>query len=111
MMKYCKLEVYVPEGYANSLKKALAAAGAGKLGTYDSCIWECSGTGQFRPLSGSTPFLGTEGQVETVAEIKLEMIVECSRLDAVLKTLRAAHPYETPAFQYWPVSLGSEHGD
>ena len=102
---FFKIEIYVPATHAEPLRAAIAAAGAGRLGNYDSCIWSTAGTGQFRPLAGSRPFLGTEGAVETVAETKLEMIVERPLLDAVLKALRAAHPYETPAFQYWPVQL------
>ena len=105
MAKYYKLEVYVPATHAETLKAALAAAGAGKLGNYDSCIWECAGTGQFRPLPGSHPFLGETGRVETVSEHKLEMLVEAASLEPVLKALKTAHPYETPAFQFWPVQL------
>ncbi len=98
-----KLEIYVPDGHSGAVRQAVAAAGAGRLGNYDSCIWETPGTGQFRPLAGSTPFLGAEGRLETVAESKLEMIVEAGRLPAVLAAMRSIHPYETPAFQYWPV--------
>lgn len=107
-MEYFKLELYVPADYAGRMKAALAEAGAGKIGNYDSCIWECSGVGQFRPLPGSAPFLGSEGEIERVPEIKLEMVVATDRLEAVLAALRAAHPYETPAFQFWPVNLGME---
>ncbi len=103
--RYYKLEIYVPTTHAEMLKAALAAAGAGRLGNYDSCIWECAGTGQFRPLPGSDPFLGKTGEVERVAEHKLEMLVEAETISAVLAALKLAHPYETPAFQYWPVQL------
>ncbi|MBS1371826.1 MAG: NGG1p interacting factor NIF3 [Lentisphaeria bacterium] len=107
-MEYFKLELYVPAGYAGKLKAALSEAGAGKLGNYDSCIWECAGTGQFRPLPGSRPFLGETGKIEQAAESKLETVVGADCLEAVLAALRAAHPYETPAFQFWPVKLGLE---
>ncbi|WP_294503593.1 divalent cation tolerance protein CutA [uncultured Victivallis sp.] len=107
-MEYFKLELYVPVDYAGKVKAALAAAGAGRIGNYDSCIWECPGVGQFRPLPGSAPFLGREGEIERVPENKLEMVVAADCLDAVLAALRATHPYETPAFQFWPVNLGME---
>lgn len=103
-----KLEIYVPTDHADAVKRAVAGAGAGKLGNYDSCIWETAGRGQFRPLVGSAPYLGSEGKLETVAETKLEMIVELARLSAVIAALREAHPYETPAFQYWPVETEAE---
>ena len=104
-MNYYKLEVYVPATHAETLRAALAAAGAGQLGHYDSCFWECAGIGRFRPLPGSNPFLGEPGVVEQVAEHKLETLVEAAKLEAVLAALKAAHPYETPAFHYWPVQL------
>ncbi|MDR0931925.1 MAG: divalent cation tolerance protein CutA [Victivallales bacterium] len=104
-MEYYKLELYIPVEYAEKMKKALAAVGAGQLGNYDSCIWECAGVGQFRPLPGSEPFLGKAGKIEQVQENKLEMIVRGDRLDAVISSIRSTHPYETPAFQFWPVQL------
>ena len=52
-----KLEIYVPTDHADAVKRAVAGAGAGKLGNYDSCIWETAGRGQFRPLAGSAPYL------------------------------------------------------
>ena len=36
------------------------------------------------------------------------MIVEPARLSAVIAALREVHPYETPAFQYWPVETEAE---
>ncbi len=102
-MHYFKLEVYVPAEYGEKLKAALALAGAGRLGNYDSCIWQCAGTGQFRPLAGSTPFRGQAGEVEYVSELKLEMIVSEQFIANVITALKENHPYETPAFQYWRV--------
>jgi len=44
-----KLIVFVPEAAKESLKSALFQAGAGSLGAYSHCAWECLGTGQFLP--------------------------------------------------------------
>lgn len=74
------------------------AAGAGRIGNYDSCAWQTEGLGQFRPLEGSQPFLGHVGEVEKVKEWKVEMVCEDAMLDAVVAALKAAHPYETPAY-------------
>jgi len=102
---FYKLEVYVPVDHADRLKTALAGAGAGRWGGYDCCMWETAGTGQFRPLEGSNPFIGTPGAIEQVAEKKLEMLVAGDALAQVLVALRANHPYETPAFYYWEVKI------
>ena len=102
-MKCYYLAVYVPDSHRDSLKQALFRAGAGKIGNYDSCCWETEGTGQFRPLPGSHPFLGTKDRVEQVPEWKIEVIVPADRIRSVVAALKQAHPYETPAFHYFPV--------
>lgn len=73
-------------------------AGAGRVGNYDCCAWQTRGEGQFRPLEGSAPFLGNQGQVETVIEYKLELVCEEPCLKAVIAALKRAHPYEEVAY-------------
>lgn len=104
-MACCKLEIYVPETHVEAVKKAIFDAGAGQIGNYDCCCWQTSGVGQFRPLPGSKPFLGSANAVEKVDEIKLELICLSELIPAVIAALRQAHPYETPAFQYWPIKM------
>ena len=79
------------------VKTAMFEAGAGRVGNYDCCAWQTRGEGQFRPLDGSTPFLGNQGQIETVIEHKLEMVCEEQFLEAVIAALKRAHPYEEVA--------------
>ncbi len=102
---YLKLEIYVPESHLETVRQAVCAAGAGRFGYYDSCVWTTPGEGQFRPLAGANPHLGRIGEVARAVEYKLETICAREALPAVLAALRASHPYETPAFQYWPVEL------
>ncbi len=71
-----KIEFYVPESHVEAVKAAMFAAGAGRVGDYDSCVWQMPGQGQYRPLEGSSPFLGRTGEVETAAEFKVEMVCE-----------------------------------
>ncbi len=105
MTKYKRIDVYVPENHADSVKDAMFAAGAGTIGNYDRCCFQTSGRGQFRPLNGADPFLGAVGREEHVTEWKLEMICRADCIEAVIAALRKAHPYETPAFQYWDVEI------
>ena len=95
--------VYVPATHLESVKQAMFEAGAGCVGDYDHCAWQGSGQGQFRPLSGSQPFLGTQGTLETVEEYRVEMVCEATVVQAVVAALKAAHPYEQPA--YWVLRL------
>ena len=98
-----KLVFFVPESHKEPVKQAIFSAGAGKYQGYDSCSWETLGTGQFRPLSGSQPFIGEQDKVETVAEYRIETLCADNRVKAVLKALIKAHPYETPAYEVWSV--------
>ena len=42
-----KLIVFIPENAKERVKDALFEAGAGRLGAYSRCSWECLGVGQF----------------------------------------------------------------
>lgn len=95
-----KLTVYVPESHLETVKDALFAAGAGRYAAYDRCCWQVAGQGQFRPLEGSAPFIGTRGQEERLAEYRVEMICADDAVSDALAALRAAHPYEEPAFDF-----------
>ncbi len=92
------LVIYIPETHLEQVKDALFAAGAGRYEQYDCCSWEVKGTGQFRPLEGSDPFMGQQGEIERVSEYRVEMICREDRIDDVLAALREVHPYEEPAF-------------
>lgn len=91
------ISFYVPEDHLETVKLALFNKGAGKMGNYDACAWQTPGQGQFRPLAGSTPFLGVTDTIETVPEFKVEMVCDAACLQSVLEELLAVHPYETPA--------------
>lgn len=93
-----KLSFYVPESHLDEVKTAVFAAGGGRIGNYDSCCWQTAGQGQFRALEGSDPYLGQQGQVEVLAEFKVELVCEDNLIGDVLEALKAAHPYEEPAF-------------
>jgi len=74
-------------------------AGAGKIGEYENCCWQTLGTGQFKPLAESNPFIGTAGgDIEAVEEYKVEMLCEQALIKQVIAAMRQAHPYEEPAF-------------
>ncbi|MEG2076429.1 MAG: hypothetical protein RRY34_07990 [Victivallaceae bacterium] len=103
--KYYKLEFYVPPASAEAVKQAVFAAGAGKYGKYSNCCWCCSGEGEFIPLTGAEPFIGEIGQSGHVTEIKVELICHRSKISAALEALKKAHPYETPAFNYYPIKI------
>jgi dinuclear metal center YbgI/SA1388 family protein len=93
-----KLVVFVPEERAEQLVDALAAAGAGELGDYRRCAWTATGTGTFTPQPGASPAVGAVGRSEKVAETRVEMVLPRQLRSHVVRAMRAAHPYEEPAF-------------
>ena len=98
-----KLVVFVPRESLETVRSALFAAGAGRIGNYERCSWYTAGTGTFLGGEGTTPSLGESGREERVAELRLETVFPDERHDAVLAALRAAHPYEEPAFDVYPL--------
>ena len=93
-----KLVFFVPESHKESVKTAVFEQGAGRYEGYDCCSWETLGTGQFKPLLGSTPFIGQQDEIETVVEYRVEIICSEEHIKAVLQALANSHPYETPAY-------------
>lgn len=98
MYKMC---YFVPETHVEKTKQALFDAGAGRIGDYDSCAWQCLGRGQFRPLDGSDPFLGNVGEIEAVDEYKVELVCADELIKDAVAALKQAHPYEEPAYEVY----------
>ncbi|CAN3129733.1 Nif3-like dinuclear metal center hexameric protein [Mycobacterium sp. smrl_JER01] len=93
-----KWVVFVPVGDADAVRSAMFAAGAGQVGDYSQCSWSVPGTGRFLPGDGARPAIGAVGTAEQVAEERVEMVAPAGCRGAVIAALRAAHPYEEPAF-------------
>lgn len=93
-----KLVVMVPAADAERLVDALAAAGAGALGEYTRAAWTTTGEGTFVPSAAAHPAIGRAGEAARVVEARVEMVAPRSARGRVVAALRAAHPYEEPAF-------------
>ena len=93
-----KLTVFIPDDALDKVKSALFAAGAGNIGHYEQCCWQVQGSGQFKPMAGSNPHIGTQDSLEEVTEWRVEMMVSKDAINDVIAALKQAHPYETPAY-------------
>jgi hypothetical protein len=98
-----KLVVFVPRESLDAIREALFAAGAGRIGDYERCSWYTEGTGTFLGGEGTAPTVGERGREERVSELRLETVYPVEREDEVVGALRAAHPYEEPAFDLYPL--------
>ncbi|HJT91722.1 MAG TPA: Nif3-like dinuclear metal center hexameric protein, partial [Mycobacterium sp.] len=99
-----KWVVFVPAENAEAVREAMFAAGGGHIGDYSHCSWTVSGTGQFLPHEGATPTVGKVGTVERVPEDRVEVVAPTRLRGHVLAALRAAHPYEEPAFDIFALA-------
>ncbi|RKS73970.1 dinuclear metal center YbgI/SA1388 family protein [Motilibacter peucedani] len=100
-----KIVVFVPAAQAEQVVDALAAAGAGELGDYSRAANLSDSTGTFRPGPGAHPSVGRAGESAYVAETRVEMVLPRARRAAVVAAMRAAHPYEEPAFDVLELAL------
>ncbi|MGH3726778.1 MAG: Nif3-like dinuclear metal center hexameric protein [Mycobacterium sp.] len=101
---YDKWVVFVPIASVDMVRRAMFDAGAGHIGDYSDCSWGVTGTGQFRPLEGSDPTIGTHGVVEQVVEDRVEMVAPSRLRCALFAAIHAAHPYEEPAIDVLPMA-------
>ncbi len=95
-MDYFKLEIYIPESHFPALRKALQAADAGHIGSYDSCLSYARVQSTWRPLPGTKPYLGAVGQISEAEELKVETTVPKAKLADTLQAIKSVHPYEEP---------------
>jgi dinuclear metal center protein, YbgI/SA1388 family len=99
-----KLVTFVPIAEADKVREALFAAGAGRIGNYDSCSYNSEGFGTFRAGDGCSPFVGKINELHHEPEIRLEVIVPTHFRFNVQQALIATHPYEEPAFDWIPIA-------
>lgn len=91
-----KIVTFVPPAEADQVRAALASAGAGIIGKYTVCSFNTAGTGTFLAGAGTNPTIGHPGELQSVTEMKIEMVCSRAALPVALEILRQFHPYEEP---------------
>jgi len=99
-----KIVVFAPVSAAEALREQLADAGAGHIGDYDHASFSVQGVGRFRPLPGADPAIGAVGALESVEEERVEVIAPRRLRGLLLDVIRAAHPYEEPAYDVYELA-------
>ncbi|MCS7463451.1 Nif3-like dinuclear metal center hexameric protein [Paenibacillus doosanensis] len=103
--KLKKLVVFIPEDHLERVRQALFQAGAGWIGQYSHCSFNIEGTGTFVPEEGSEPFIGKQGKLEQVKEVRLETIIPQSIERKAIQAMLKAHPYEEVAYDLYQLDL------
>jgi len=103
-----KISVFVPREQLDRVAEGMFAAGAGRIGLYERCSFRIPGTGTFFGGAGTDPRVGHRGRLESVQEVRLEMICTREQLPETIAALRRTHPYEEPAFDLYPLHAKPE---
>ena len=69
-----KITTFVPTDTAFSVREAMASAGAGRIGNYESCSFSFAGEGRFRGNDESHPVIGEAGALTVVPEVAVNVI-------------------------------------
>ncbi len=99
----CKLVLYVPPDHELKVLTALFQTPAGIIGQYSCCSFRNSGKGSFLPGNMTSPFIGRPGEISHVDETRIETVVRKKDLSSVLSHVRAHHPYQTMAYDIYPL--------
>lgn len=93
-----KLAFFCPVENTQAVLDALFEAGAGEIGDYRHCSFRAEGQGTFLPGETANPVIGARGELETVQEHRVEVMLPSHLQAQVLRALKQAHPYEEVAY-------------
>ena len=97
-----KMVTFSPKEKAPQVRNALFTAG-GKLGKYSECSFNVEGTGTFKAEEGADPYVGEIGKRHEENETRIEVIFPGYLQKQIIKSLKAAHPYEEVAYDIYPL--------
>ncbi|WP_040030034.1 Nif3-like dinuclear metal center hexameric protein [Staphylococcus cohnii] len=110
ILKYYKVQVFIPEANLKSFKDALSDAGLAEEGNYKYCFFESPGNGQFKPTVNAQPHIGTLDKIEEVNEFKLEFMIDENQKYLAEQLIKTNHPYETPVFDFIEMEKEANYG-
>ncbi len=105
MKNTLKIVTFAPESHAEIIRKAMGDAGASVIGNYAYCTYSTKGIGRFKPLDGASPIVGKVGEIEAVAEERIETVCEREKLEQVVKAIQDNHPYEEAPIDIYEIQL------
>ena len=98
-----KMVVYVPVEHEKKVLNSFFETNAGEIGSYTCCSFRSKGKGTYRPESTAKPVTGKIGEISHADEIRIESVVQKNDLKGVIEHVRKSHPYETMAYDVYPL--------
>ncbi|MGL4344766.1 MAG: Nif3-like dinuclear metal center hexameric protein [Cellulosilyticaceae bacterium] len=106
-----KLCIYVPKSHAEAVRACLITHNNYAIGNYTGCTFTSEGQGTFVPLVGAKPYIGEQGRLEEVEEVKLECLVRAKDVRQLLGHISKVHPYEEIAYDVFELqNIGQPEG-
>ncbi|MEN8192150.1 MAG: Nif3-like dinuclear metal center hexameric protein [Bacteroidota bacterium] len=99
-----KLVVFVPLEDVDEVAEAIFTAGGGVIDEYAKCSSQVIGEGTFEGSESTNPHIGEKNNFERVVEVRLEVLVHSWKMSSVVDAMLAAHPYEEPAYDIYPLN-------
>jgi dinuclear metal center YbgI/SA1388 family protein len=93
-----KVSVYIPCDQLETFRSVIFKQFPSQIGQYQCCSFASSGEGTFLPLEAANPSIGQVGNLEKVAESKLEFLIKKDDLGNCVDFIKRNHPYEEPAY-------------
>jgi dinuclear metal center YbgI/SA1388 family protein len=106
----CKLVVYGPEDHCRRMLDVFFAHEQGVIGQYTCCTFRQAGTGTFKPGPAARPLTGKPGEIVCADECRIEVTVPSSAVRQLVSGLRDIHPYETMAWDAYPLQRQPSDG-
>ncbi|MCU5746378.1 Nif3-like dinuclear metal center hexameric protein [Staphylococcus sp. SQ8-PEA] len=107
---YYKVQVFIPEDSSETFKSKLSELGLAQEGNYESCFFQTTGQGQFKPVGAANPTIGTHDKIEYVEETKIEFMIRSDQKVLAQNAIEKYHPYETPVYDIMQMSKNSNSG-
>lgn len=101
-----KLVFFVPVDHTPAMMAQLSDLPIGVIGAYSNCSFRVAGTGAFMADESARPYIGKAGEITETPEFRVEMRVRRRDLLHVIDQIRAHHPYETLAYDVYPLMAG-----
>jgi dinuclear metal center YbgI/SA1388 family protein len=103
-----KLVFFAPKDSVAMLVSKLSERGAGVVGSYHHCSYSSEGIGTFFGGPGSHPAVGQPETLESIDEVRVEMILPRGLEKIAERLLRKEHPYEAPVTDIYPLKESVE---
>lgn len=107
---YYKVQVFIPEENVVEFKDQMNDQGFASEGDYEYCFFSTTGDGQFKPVDGANPHIGQLNEIETVEEVKVEFMIQNNERAKAEHFINALHPYETPVYDFIPLTKSLNRG-